>query len=254
MKNLRKVLIGAAFMVLATTANAQFHWGMKLGFNASKMEGLQDDKLDVSFMPGFHLGFAFQYILPVQVGFETGVYFSGMGGATKREESANGYFSSEEENMSPYYVQVPLSVLYKINIGRNTSLIPSIGGYAGYGVYGIWSKTYKVTSDGRTILNCSPDRFFFGKESGREFTGDNRRLDSNNPLDMGATAGLTFLYKKLTVGFAYEHGLIKVNKDTRHEVIIEDFSEIGINSTSKGKELKDLYNRNFKISIGYFFK
>ncbi len=215
MKSLKKGLFILAFFAVTISASAQFNWGIKAGFNASTIRNANFgmENTEVKYRPGFHVGLMGQYMFDSNLGLETGLYYSTLG------VNINAKEGSGKTTMSPSYLQLPLSLLYKIRVGENLSLNPSLGIYAGYGVGG------KIKITGTQDENEEYD--YFGKDEGEK--------DFNNRFDMGATAGLTLQFEKFMIGLGYDYGFMKINNNK-----LEDGA-------------KDVYNGNIKISVGYLF-
>ncbi len=216
-----KVLIIIAFFAVAVSASAQFNWGVKAGFNASTIYGAKDNSDDdakVNFRPGFHVGVMAQYMMTQKFGLESGLYYTTLGVNTSSEGSEDGYSYKYESKVNPSYLQLPISALYKIRVGENLSLNPSLGMYFGYGIGGKIKDTYKFNGESE-----SSDENYFGKVDGEEWS---------NRFDMGATVGLNLQFEKFIIGLGYDYGFLKINKE---------------------KQDNNLYNGNIKVSVGYLF-
>jgi hypothetical protein len=213
-----KLLFIIAFFTIAVSASAQFNWGVKAGFNAATINGIKDFVTDedlsvnTKYKPGFHVGIMGQYMLNSQLGLESGLYYTTLGVDFDWKEDGE----KVEGKLNPSYLQLPLSLLYKINIGENLSLNPSVGVYFGYGLGG------KVKE---SIGQYSFEEDIFGKIDGEEWS---------NRFDMGATIGLNLQINKILVGLGYDYGFMKINKE-------------------KGDGDKNIYNGNIKVSVGYLF-
>ena len=184
MKKAMLVLLVALLSV--ATVNAQFKVGLRAGFNASTISNLPDiaGVVDVSnyYLPGFQAGLMAQYLITPQFGIESGLYFSQLG--TKQEFTLLGAKTSKI--WKPYYLQLPLTVLYKIDAGLGLFLSPQVGGYLGYGV------------GGKIKTGNTEDDFF----------NDNR-----NNFDAGLTFGFNVEHSGFVIGLGYDLGLLKINKN-----------------------------------------
>jgi hypothetical protein len=169
MKNLRRIFVACALMVLAITASAQLNYGVRAGFNASGYTG-KDIPLD--YKAGFNVGLMAQLNIPVVgLGIESGLYFSRLG-AQRDEVSKN-----------PYYLQLPVQLIYKFGLGDLLSLYPAAGIYFGYGLGG------KCNDNGQKVN-------FFG--------------DGVKRFDTGLSVGLNLQVLKFIVGVGYDYGLTKL--------------------------------------------
>ncbi len=227
-----KLLFIVVFFAVAVSASAQFNWGVKAGFNASTISGVkgalseENAPLDMKYRPGFHVGIMTQYMMTEHFGIESGLYYTTLGVNGSYDENLNqDNYAKINVNFSPNYLQLPISALYKIKVGENLSLNPSLGIYLGYGIGGKAKTTADVVVDGEPLdldyLNYDAD--FFGKTDGEEFA---------NRFDMGATVGLNLQFEKFLIGLGYDYGFMKINKE---------------------KIEKNWYNGNVKVSVGYLF-
>jgi hypothetical protein len=237
-------MLVSLFMALGITANAQLNWGVKAGLNVSTFSGLEDVFEGDSYSSysefysnkaGFHIGINVQYMLTPQLGIESGLYYSMLGVKCKYSVKDNFHFNFEgEATLAPSYLQLPVSLLYKFNLGQDLSLYPSVGLYAGYGIGGkIKGEIEYISGSGDTDTEVN----FFGK--------DNDDKERTNRFDLGLTLGLTLQYSKYTFGLGYDCGFLKVDKKREKDEIEDGYKY----SFSKD----GLSNRNFKVSVGYFF-
>ena len=201
-----KVLFLVAFFAIAISASAQFNVGVKAGFNASTMTNVEDSK----YRPGFHVGLMAQYMVTESFGLESGLYYSTLG--------VNADHGTAELKMSPSYLQLPITALYKFQVGEGLSLYPSAGLYLGYGIAGKYE--FVVES----VASESEKSDFFGKEDGYEWS---------NRFDAGATVGLNLQFNKFIIGLGYDYGFLKINKESADD--------------------GNLFNGNIKVSVGYIF-
>ncbi|MDR0799046.1 MAG: PorT family protein [Dysgonamonadaceae bacterium] len=251
MKTFRKIFLAVTFVLIAVSANAQFSYGVKAGLNLSTLNGLKDalaEGENSNYKPGFHIGVAAQYMFTPQAGIETGLYYTTLGVKTSLDysEEAGGIKVSmkEETTLSPAYLQLPVSFLYKFQIGEGLSLYPQVGIYLGYGIGG--KIKAKVTGDFAGIsANRTMERNFFGEDAMKITEGEGKgetetvKTEFTNRFDLGGTVGLNLQYTNFVFGVGYDLGLLKVNKEE-----IEG---------EAGKKLSDWKNGNIRVSVGYFF-
>ena len=257
------LVIAVTFIGFSFSANAQFNWGVKAGLNISSFSGFEkvqmndygySYKLEQSSKAGFHVGINVQYMFTPQIGIESGFFLSTLGAKLKYvSEVSNIYYDYtnagtggigdivadggwREEGkitVNPVYLQLPISFLYKFNLGKNLYLYPSAGFYLGYGIDGK-IKTKYTLRDYWSIYNETVKFDVFGIH----YVEDVGAVEIANRFDMGLIGGLTLQYSKFTFGVAYQQGL----------TIFSEGSNDAVGITSD-----DLKNRNFKISVGYFF-
>jgi hypothetical protein len=209
-----KILVLATFCLFTIAANAQFSIGVKGGLNVSSIEDLGPYSLDAK--AGFHAGIMTQYMFNKNLGLESGLYYSLMGGKeTEKDYDRPNRIDDYKASANPSYLQMPLYAIYKVELAENLSVYPSLGLYFGYGLNG------KIDVK--------------GIENGNDVTmRDDFFNDNNNRFDMGAGVGFNVQYKKAVFGLGYEHGFMKINK--------KDYPFDDDNS----------YNSNIKLSVGFF--
>ncbi len=247
MKKLRKAFFAVVLLAMAVSVSAQLNFGVKAGFNASTITGLKDiynePGIDYSnnYKPGFHIGVAAQYMFAPQMGIETGLYYSMLGSKEEYKWTEDGLDYKNTETTNPSYLQLPISFIYKFEVGQDLYLYPSLGIYLGYGIAGKYKNEIEAKGSGQGGGSAEIERNYFGKDkfSGdlnvfSDIIGDNPETESINRFDMGMTAGLNLQYSNFVFSLGYDYGFAKVNKQS-----IDGFD--------------DGHNSNFKVSIGYFF-
>jgi hypothetical protein len=221
-------MLVAVFSGLIVSAQ-EFKVGVKAGFNASNFSGLEDPKEEGvkytnNYKPGFHIGVAAQYLFTSQLGIETGLYYSQIGAKEEQSVSGGGLFFKYTETSNPSYLQLPISLLYKFELGTDLYLYPSAGIYLGYGLGG--KAKYKLDTN-IPLYDLELDF----AEGEADFFGENSLA---NRFDFGATFGLNLQYSNYVFGLGYDLGLTKINKE----------------KTLNGNDFK---NVNVKVSLAYFF-
>ena len=235
-------------MVLAivglATASAQLKIGVKAGMNTSTISeiktlsytgvnGLLGWTSNVSYKAGFHVGLTARYLFADALGVETGLFYSQIGGRIKMhadffEQTTMDVF----ETFNPSYLQLPVQLLYKIDLGLGLALVPSAGIYVGYGLGGkVGYKAKASTSQLKQELEEEIALF----DKSELFKPKSEGGKDLNRFDYGATFGLNVEYQKFTIGVGYDLGLARLNKE------------------AAPSGYKDLKNGNIKVSIGLFF-
>ena len=158
-------------------------------------------------------------VCPENFGFESGLYYTTLG--AKQSGESDGV--DVDLKMNPSYLQLPITALYKFKVGENLSLYPSAGLYLGYGVGGKFKISPQESYEG---VAMSVEMDFFGKVAGETLM---------NRFDAGAILGLNLQYDKYVIGLGYDYGLLRLNKE----------------KAGSGEE--DGFNRNIRVSVGYFF-
>ncbi len=252
MKILKKVFLLSFLVAFTVSANAQLKLGVKAGFNASTINGIGDgdEDTDYTYKPGFHVGVAAQYMFAPQMGIETGLYYSQLGVKGEYEKSGSTYSYKSEGTLNPSYLQLPLSFLYKFDLGNGLQIYPSAGLYFGYGIAGKM-KYEDSWKEGNESGSDKSERNFFGKDKFKydgESDPDEEKTELTNRFDMGLTFGVNLEISNMTIGLGYDLGLSKINKEKFEEPILdEDYNIIGT------KKLDDWKNGNIKVTVGYFF-
>ncbi|MDR2232998.1 MAG: PorT family protein [Tannerella sp.] len=249
-----------------------FRFGVKAGLNMSSLVGygnvIDDYSADgiagftVVTKPGFHVGLTAQFMFTPEVGLETGLMFSTLGTKFKYSQSQThevddpdfGNFDVEGTT-NTYYVQIPVSFLYKFNITDDFSIYPSLGLYAGYGIYGTEKKegvgngsdrySYDTNVFGRAVRrvteNGGPQREYYVD---KHYSGLGQQIELANRFDAGWTVGATAQYTNFIFGVGFSQGFTSFDKDA----ILWDNQ----NFEYKVGNSK-LKNRNFNVSVGYLF-
>ncbi len=183
-----------------------------------------------------------QFMFAPSMGIETGLYYSSLGSKEKIDYSGNitegpvttGVNIDAKSTVSASYIQLPVSFLYKFNVGPGLSLYPSIGLYMGLGVGGNVKESGSIEFPDYPTFNKYIDSKvdLFGKGD-KDGDGNYTGYEANR-FDAGLTFGLNLEYNKIVLGVGYDLGLTKLNNE----------SDSGVD---------DMHNRNLKVSVGYFF-
>jgi hypothetical protein len=220
MKNLKKVFLATVFLAIAVSVSAQFHLGVKAGLNASMVTNADQwypDNAKIKFKPGFHVGAAAQYLFTESIGIESGLYFSMLGTKATYKGTIEEWEGTVDfkDSYGPFYLQLPVSFLYRFEMGPDLFLCPNAGVYLGFGLGG--KSKSKLSSSG------------FSAEYSEDY------FDSyTNKVDLGAKIGLDVEYGKFSIGLGYDLGILKINKES-------------------ATGYKDNRNGNIRVSVGYFF-
>lgn len=232
------------FMALAITANAQLNFGVKAGLNVSSFSGFKEfheeedgysRDVEQGNKPGFHLGVDVQYMFTPQLGIESGLFYSTLGTKVTGTGKYRSSVYKTEVSINPSYLQIPVSILYKFDLGQDLYIYPSAGLYFGCGLGG---KMEEKTGEEKRSLDL------FSKLSESDNVADELVGEViANRFDVGLNVGLTLQYSNFTVGLGYEQGLSSL---LNGKLFNEEEGYIP-------NAMKDSKNRNFKVSVGYFF-
>ncbi|MDR1526400.1 MAG: PorT family protein [Dysgonamonadaceae bacterium] len=232
----KTVLVICIALASVAIVNAQgLKWGVRAGFNTSTISNFPEFEISSEggnlstsspYKPGFQLGVVAQYMLTSQFGLESGLYYSQIGSRHEVKTSLADLYATVITKTNPSYLQLPITVLYKFNVGTDLYLYPQAGLYLGYGLAGKVKFSYETNipdvGSEDVLGDDSLDLDFFGKDS------------ETNRFDAGLTLGLNLQYSNYVIGVGYDLGLLKINKE----------SETGV---------KDMKNANVKVTLGYFF-
>jgi len=215
MKRMYKFLaLFLIFNFFVLQINSQVKFGVKAGVNLSTMldkDSIQTYSDDYKIKPGFNLGATGTFLISESFAIESGLVFSSKG--YKMEESGS------EIGVSLYYFEVPLNLLYKLDLS-SFSLIVHSGPYFGIG----------------TRATAKSDEYIFTDNNGNEVNKKNLNLgksksDFAKQLDYGVNAGVGVEFEPVTFCIQYGFGLANLSNNLENE--------------------NELKNRVLSISIAY---
>lgn len=219
---MKKIFLIAAGIVLSFAGFAQLKLGVQV--SGSLASATVESKYDIDFnkslvdVPG--AAAVVQYDLSRHVSLRSGIAYQQQGVKFKY---ADDEFSSITTWTKLNYLQVPLHVIYNVNVGA-TRLYAGIGGYAGYGISGEVKNTlWFHTEDGGYDFTEKLKAFKKIEDGG----GNLERMD----YGLSTLAGVQ-LRNGLFIQAGYQHGLTNISKDK-----------------------EDTYkNKGLQFSVGYFFR
>lgn len=225
-KSLLLLILAIASGVIFTfeaQAQKKFSYGVKAGLNLSKSTFTPYSYEEKSPKAGFQVGFTGDYNLIRDLFLQSELMFTTKGVVYKGSEvwigSSNPPVTHWKNTIDQLYVQVPLKLAYKINIGANTRAFVNAGYYASYGVAG--NDKLKNQFEGVDRPDENKTRLTYEESLLKRF-------------DDGISTGIGIEYKTWSVGINYESGF----KDLR-------YMHIGSSETYSYK------NRNVSFTIGY---
>ncbi len=174
------------------------------------IEALQAQEFKVGVFTGMNVSSPSK--LNSQVGFNVGakgeLSFSnnlfldlGLSLTSKGWESDSYYDGTTQKTQkwkaTPYYLEIPVHVGYKVSVGENIKLLGSVGPYVGLGLFG--KNTYTMETGNKTTETTS-DNLFKDKLQERFDWGVGARLGvelyNHYQLSLGYNLGLKRIYKK----------------------------------------------------------
>jgi len=229
----------------AQESKSPWSFGVKAGIN------LPDVSADINFNKvGFNAGVMVDYDLGKRFFLSSGMEFTTKGGKF-HQNYINQMLQSSEEGvelallgqsngkLNLMYLQLPLTVGYKLPVSKDFNITFKVGGYLAYGVEARFKEELKGTyiKDGEHY----PYNFKM-KYNGYSNAGLER-------WDWGLLGGVGFEYKKFSVNLSYEIGLRNLNNDFYYHSYTggEGNGYSGCANKPKWK------NRNATLSVGYKF-
>lgn len=163
----------AVAILTAGSAQAQFKFGARAGFNMTTLAG---DIENANFKPGFQVGVVGDCSISEAFAIQPGLVFSTLG-CTGKEKGV-------KSTINLNYLQLPVNVHYKVDLG-GTKLFLQAGPYLGYGLGGKWIMKGVGASISETIKMGNGDDASY------------KAID----FGVGAGAGLQFGNLQATVGY-----------------------------------------------------
>jgi len=205
---IKPILLGAIASLTAITLHAQSTGQLRGGINLANVSVNNNGRVDdANTLSSFQVGFIGDVPLTGNViSLQPGILFTGKGSKIKRgNPSDNGYF---KQSSNPYYIEVPVNLVFKAPIGTGTRFFAGAGPYIAIGIAG------KNKTEGRTILGTTfnserdiqfsdDDPTTFSEEEGTGF-GVLKRFD----YGLNGTAGIEG--KSVVLGVNYGLGLAKL--------------------------------------------
>lgn len=218
---MKKIILIAGGIILSAASFAQLRLGVQVTSNLASAN--VKSKYDIDFnkslasLPGVSV--VVQYDLGRHLSLRSGVTYLKQGVKLKHAEDE---FGSTTTTTRLNYLQVPVHVIYNVNVG-GTRLYAGLGGYGAYGISGEVKNTlWFYTDDGGYDFTEKLKAFKKSEEDGGNF----QRKD----YGLSALAGVQ-LRNGLFIQAGYQQGLTNISRDK-----------------------EDRYrNKGAQLSIGYFF-
>jgi hypothetical protein len=161
--------------------------GIKAGGNLSNLHFSQDKIRTKQYvMLGFEGGITLDFGINDSFFVLSGIDYT-IKGAKTNKSSSNIYTT-----YSPMYLQLPVHIAYKLNLGGTTKLVFGAGPYFAYGIGG---KTRDIIKDGKNKTVNSKD-----------FFSDHKKFDFGAGLSLGLEVNIL----SITVG--YDWGFLNIAK------------------------------------------
>lgn len=201
--------LAAAFLMTATTY-AQSTGRIQAGVNLANVSVNDNGRVDdANQLTSFQAGFIGDFNLGGPVYLQPGLVFTGKGSKVEKgTQGSNAYF---KQTFNPYYIEVPVNLVFKAPLGQTSSLFFGAGPYAAIGIAGK-VKTDKTvfavsTHSEQNITFSNDDPTTFNQEEGTGL-GVIKRFD----YGVNGTAGIEG--KSVVLSVNYGLGLAKLQSGT----------------------------------------
>lgn len=208
---------------LITKAQKTFNYGIKAGLNLSSTSYnlyFYDTK---SIKPGFQIGLTGEYGLIKSLFVQSEIAFTTKGvvyrGADAWIGGSNPPITHWKNTFDLMYLQIPLKLAYKFDVGEKTRLFVNAGAYAAHGL----------------IAKDKTKNHYTGVE--KDDDEQNHSLFKDRSLkrfDMGIITGLGAEFGLIAIGINYEPGL----------------KDIGTRMPNSSNDF-EYRNRNISFTLGY---
>jgi Outer membrane protein beta-barrel domain len=193
-------------LLAASAAAAQAQTYIQGGLNLANITKTNDGQTEKNnLLTTFNAGILSRFDLSKVVDLESGLLFTGRG--SKAETYFNGGNDYVKTTFNPYYVEVPLNVVVKAPLDKNSGLFFHAGPYIAVGVAGkskseskIWS-LYSSTSKSIKFSNDNP---FTSQQ-------DDAAYDKLKRFDFGMNIGAGLQLEHILFRLNYGFGMVKIN-------------------------------------------
>jgi len=175
--------------------------GLRAGMSLTNMSMKYDDESmsdDFKYKPGFLVGTTVDFPVSPVFAIETGLLFSSKGFKMEESDTYMNETMEYKSKLNLIYLDVPITLLGRLNIGDKTNLFLSTGPYLGFGLEGK-AKT-EITSNGQTEKVENDIKF-----------GSDESEDDLKRFDYGLVFGGGIEYGVFQFGVYYEHGLANLS-------------------------------------------
>ena len=210
MKNLVKLFLIVIAIMMATDKLFSQEFGIKAGFNSSNMHVVEDGSIiseDFNMRTGFHIGATAEFPLTEIFSLETGLLISTKGVIYKQllTEEDTGFNYESKVNLSPLYLDIPVTAKASFDIGGGAKIYGVFGPYAAIGLSGKIKQEESI--NGATT----------SEEIDIEWGSD---IESSNfkRMDFGLIMGAGVELNSIQIGLNYSLGLANISPQTNVKV------------------------------------
>lgn len=200
---MKKIILVAVFALLGTGAFAQVSFNAKAGLNLSKWMG--SDAGDAKIKAGFKVGVGMEYQFNDLISLQPSLMLATKGWQHKESYSVLGVSGNVKASVNQAYLELPIMVGFRFNIGGNTNIVLSAGPYLGVGIGG--KSKIKLSGDITWAdLGLTQD----------DATANTFGEDSNlKRFDAGLGVGAAVEFGSMSVGFDTEFGLVNLSENAK---------------------------------------
>ncbi len=221
---MRKLIVSLIILLASVKhLSAQSSGQLRVGLNLANVSISGDGSVDKSKMlPSFQVGFIGDMPLAGKfLSLQSGFLFTGKGSKTESGKSGSSFYSKATTN--PYYIEVPVNLVTRLPLGKESRLFVGAGAYGAMGIAGktkienitpITSQRYE-----ESIRFSNDDPSTLDYEEGAGF-GIMKRFD----YGLNALAGIEG--ESVVIGVNYGFGLAKLqsgsensNDNNKHRVL-----------------------------------
>jgi hypothetical protein len=227
---MKKLIIILTALFFYTNVNAQLayvHGGLNLA-NITKTNSGNTEKNNM--LTTFNAGFMGRFGLSEQVDLETGLLYTGRG--SKTETYFNGGNDYVKTKFNPFYIEVPLNLVFMIPFDDDAGAFFHAGPYAAFGVAG------KATVDSKIglVTTSSKKNIDFSNDDPTTSEQDDPGFNKLKRFDYGLNFGGGIQLKAVIFKVNYGLGLAKINS-TASDNSVNDKNKYRTISISMGLPL-----------------
>lgn len=191
---MKKLFLAACLSLIATGAFAQTSFNVKAAFNMANHMGVDGGNMK----PGFKAGVGMEYAFNDLISLQPSLMFATKGAKGNIFELPNARIDATVNQM---YLELPIMVGFRFNIGGNTNIVLSVGPYVAYGIGGKTKITSSIAIPGWEADGDVYTQDTFGDSDMRRF-------------DAGVGVGAAVEFDRFFVGLDSEFGLINLHEDS----------------------------------------
>lgn len=201
----KKAAASVAFIFMTFIVKAQLVY-LQGGLNFANITKTNDGHTEKNNMlTTFNAGIMGRFGLSKEIDLESGLLFTGRGSRAETYfNNGNDYVKS---TFNPFYIEVPLNLVFDIPVDKSTGVFFHAGPYIAIGVAGkskSESKLGPLTSSSSKGIKFSNDDPFTSQQ-------DDAAYDKLKRFDFGVNAGGGISFARMVLKLNYGLGLAKIN-------------------------------------------